>query len=71
MPVHASTQEAEAGGPRVQGQPGLHGKTLSHKMKPTQKSVLETTMCTMNIVSVIKINLKFAGFSLLSARTHC
>jgi hypothetical protein len=28
-----STQEAEAGGSRVQGQPGLHGKTLSQKKK--------------------------------------
>jgi hypothetical protein len=28
MPVHPSTWEYEAGGPLVQGQPGLHSKTL-------------------------------------------
>jgi hypothetical protein len=34
--VHAfnpSTQEAEAGGLQVQGQPGLHSETLPHKNK--------------------------------------
>jgi hypothetical protein len=36
MVVHAcnfSTQEAEAGGLQVQGQPGLYGKTLSQEKK--------------------------------------
>jgi hypothetical protein len=36
MVIHASnpgTWEAKAGRPQVQGQPGLHSKTLSYKRK--------------------------------------
>jgi hypothetical protein len=36
MVIHtfaSSTLEIEAGGPRVQGQPGLHTKTVSKKEK--------------------------------------
>jgi hypothetical protein len=42
--VHAcnpSTQEVEAGGLRVQGQPELHSETLSQKQNKTKSCLFE------------------------------
>jgi hypothetical protein len=36
-----STGEAEAGGSQVQGQPGLHSKTLSQQNKTNKKKKLK------------------------------
>jgi hypothetical protein len=38
-----STQEAEAGGWQVQGQPGLHSETSSKTQKPASPPSLTTT----------------------------
>jgi hypothetical protein len=50
-----STQETEAGGLRIQGQPGLHNKTLS-KNPPSQKEKDDVTgnhtLINLNLIAL-------------------
>jgi hypothetical protein len=66
--LHTSTQDAEVGGSRVQGQPGLHIETLSQNKKAIAKtkawgcsSVVEHLLSMHKVLGLIPKTAKQTG----------